>query len=193
MKTTAADVERAFSESSLSIDPTGPPRVVRDSPKSTSCMVFFNIWDSQQGSQAKALIDRPITIMGYRCFIHAAHANPGVPICTRCHRWGHAVSSCWAPQHQCPACSSPHSIDEHRVAAGCCKGNPNVNPPVLPTPRNQPCPHSARCPNCRGHHLATAMACPFWRHRFDRNWIVAKYSKVRAVHAARRITSNPPT
>ena len=167
--------------------------MVCDSTKSTSCTVFFNIWDSQRGSRAKALVDRPIMILGSRCFIRAARANPGVPMCTRCYRWGHPVISCRAPQRRCPACSGPHSIDEHRAAAGCCKGNPNANPPVPPTPRDQPCPHSARCPNCRGNHLSMAMACPFWRHRFDRNWIVAKYSEVHAVRAARRIASNPPT
>ena len=38
-------------------------------------------------------------------------------------------------------------------------------------------PHPALCRNCGKPHAANSPHCQFWQHRFDRSWIVARYSR----------------
>ncbi|KAJ3500265.1 hypothetical protein NLJ89_g9874 [Agrocybe chaxingu] len=61
--------------------------------------------------------------------------------------------------------------------AGCCKGNPKATPPVPPTPKEEPCPHTPWCVNCKGDHPAFSSHCKYWDHRFDREWIMEEYRK----------------
>ena len=74
---------------------------------------------------------------------------------------------------------------------GPCKGNPKAKPPVLPNTEIE-CPHKRRCPNCYGEHLATdTRNCAFWKHKFDRNWIEAKYLEVRNDRRRRSPAAHP--
>ncbi|KAF6742655.1 Gag-like protein [Ephemerocybe angulata] len=176
------DIARAFEASPLRSDLVlaGPPRVVRNSKSSTRCDVFFDIWDSQQGLRAQRLIKKELLIYGQKCVIQAARASPGTPLCQTCWKWGHPTKACQG-RLRCPICGGPHSQNEHRHQCGGCKGNAKANPPVLPTPPGAECPHSWKCLACRrdGHRVFDRK-CPFWDHRFDRAWAVAKYSEVRA-------------
>ncbi|KAK1217143.1 hypothetical protein PQX77_020205 [Marasmius sp. AFHP31] len=170
---------------------SGKPRVVHNSSKSTTATVYFNVFDSQMGTRAKRLIDRQLHVFGRSCYIRAAASNPGTPICQRCCRWGHSANSCRAPQPRCPKCLEPHLAKEHRSSAGCCKGNSKATPLVPPMPAGDPCPHRSTCANCRGDHSAFEQKCPFWRHRFDREWIDAKYAEVHTIRNARKTSPNP--
>ncbi|CAA7271391.1 unnamed protein product [Cyclocybe aegerita] len=116
------------------------PQIDRNSAHSTSCTVYCNIWDSQQGTHAKKALGQPIFLAGRSCAIRPAARHTGVPLCQRCWKWGHPTVACKAKQLSCPICSGPHKQKEHRQHAGCCKGNAKAKPPVPPTPRNQPCP-----------------------------------------------------
>ena len=189
---TVAEVKAVIAASPLSqyFKYAAEPCIVRNSATSTTAKVYINLWDSQMGTQAKAVIDRPILFGTRSCYVRAANANPGAPLCQRCWRWGHTIGGCKAPQLRCNHCAGPHESDAHRHACGLCKGNPKSNPPVLPTAAGQPCPHPARCPNCRENHNAMDRTCSFWRHRFDPQWITAKYSEVRVHRARGRTISN---
>ncbi|CAA7264636.1 unnamed protein product [Cyclocybe aegerita] len=151
------------------------PRIDRNSAHSTSCTVYCNIWDSQQGTRAKKALGQPIFLAGRSCAIRPAARHTGVPLCQRCWKWGHPTVACKAKQLSCPICSGPHEQKEHRQHAGCCKGNAKAKPPVPPTPRDQPCPHKGRCVNCHKDHAANSASCKFWAHRYDREWIMAEY------------------
>ncbi|CAA7259599.1 unnamed protein product [Cyclocybe aegerita] len=129
------------------------PRIDRNSAHSTSCTVYCNIWDSQQGTHAKKALGQPIFLAGRSC---------------------------------------PHEQKEQRQHAGCCKGNAKAKPPVLPTPRDQPCPHKGRCVNCHKDHTTNSASCKFWAHHYDHEWIMAEYCQVHE-HAARRQLTNPRT
>ncbi|CAA7271389.1 unnamed protein product [Cyclocybe aegerita] len=168
------------------------PRIDRNSAHSTSCTVYCNIWDSQQGTCAKKALGQPIFLAGRSCAIRPAARHTGVPLCQRCWKWGHPTVACKAKQLSCPICSGPHEQKEHRQHAGCCKGNAKAKPPVPPTIRDQPCPHKGRCVNCHKDHTANSASCKFWAHRYDREWIMAEYRQVRE-HAARRQLTNPQT
>ena len=106
-----------------------PPRVVRDSPKSDTCTVYFNVADSVSGARAKGLTGRTVQFGRFVSTFRAARANPGSPLCARCWRWGHPTSACRAPQIRCPTCLGPHRKEHHRTLSGCCKGNANATPP----------------------------------------------------------------
>ncbi|CAA7270659.1 unnamed protein product [Cyclocybe aegerita] len=151
------------------------PRIDRNSAHSTSCTVYCNIWDSQQGTHAKKALGQPIFLAGWSCAIRPAARHTGVPLCQRCWKWGHPTIACKAKQLSCPICSGPHEQKEHRQHVGCCKGNAKVKPPVPPTPRDQPCPHKGHCINCHKDHAANSALCKFWAHCYDREWIMAEY------------------
>jgi len=52
------------------------------------------------------------------------------------------------------------------------------------------CPHKAHCINCGGSHAASSHKCKFWDHRFDQQWINAKYAEVRQQRLDSRNNSN---
>jgi len=155
------------------------PRINHNSASSTTATVYCDLWDSQTGARAKALIGRTIMLGNSLCMIREAEKHRGVPVCQRCWRWGHPSMVCRAISIVCPHCNGPHKAEEHRKVASCCKGNTNANPPILPTPQSiTECPHKAHCINCGGSHAANSRKCKFWDHRFDQQWINAKYAKV---------------
>jgi len=191
VKTTVAEVKAAITASPLAenFKYAAEPRIVRNSDTSTTAKVYINIWDSQAGTRARGIIDKPLLFGTRSCYVRAATANAGAPLCQRCWRWGHTIGGCKAPQLRCSHCSGPHESESHRHAWGLCKGNLKAKPPVPPTAADQPCPHPARCPNCRERHPATDRKCPFWHHRYNPQWIKAKYAEVR-VHRAHGWTNS---
>ncbi|CAA7267371.1 unnamed protein product [Cyclocybe aegerita] len=48
------------------------PRIDRNSAHSTSCTVYCNIWDSQQGTHTKKALGQPIFLAGWSCAIRPA-------------------------------------------------------------------------------------------------------------------------
>jgi len=192
VKTTVAEVKAAIAASPLAenFKYAAEPRIVCNSDASTTAKVYINIWDSQAGTRARGIIDKPLLFGTRSCYVRAATANAGAPLCQRCWRWGHTIGGCKAPQLRCSHCSGPHKSESHPHACGLCKGNLKAKPPVPPTAADQPCPHPARCCNCRERHPATDRKCPFWRHHYDPQWINAKYAKVRVHRAHGQINSN---
>ena len=150
------------------------PRIMRNSRGADTATVWFDIHDSQSGASRKALDNKTIQFGPSSCLIRGAKANPGSPLCQRCWHWGHSTRSCRAQTPLCPRCAGPHSEANHRTHATCCKAQPNAVPPVLATPKGAPCPHASRCANCNGAHTSNDKHCPFWRHRFNRDWLARK-------------------
>jgi len=112
------------------------------------------------------------------------------PLCQQCWRWGHTIRGCKAPQLRCSHCTGPHESESHHHACGLCKGNLKAEPPIPLTAAGQPCPHLARCSNCRERHPAMDCKCSFWRHCYDPQWINTKYAKVRVHRAHGQTISN---
>jgi hypothetical protein len=128
------------------------PHVMQNLRKSDTATVWFDIADSQSGTSAKCLIGTTLQIGPALCYVHAACAHPGTPLCQCCWRWGHSMKACRAQAPRCPQCAGPHTEASHHSLAGCCKGNPLMKPPVPAIPEGAPCPHAARCVNCKGSH-----------------------------------------
>jgi len=155
------------------------PRVIKVSPKSDMALVWIDIWDVQSSKNAKMLINRCFNVGNYIATIRGANMNPNVPLCKNCWKWGHATMLCRIQGARCVKCNGPHKSEHHREFGWCCKANDKDNPPRLETKRGEPCPHSFKCSNCKGDHQADSLQCPFWRHRFNREWHIKKYAEIR--------------
>jgi len=60
------------------------PRVIKASPKSNMAIIWFDIWDSQNGSKAKLLINHSFNFGRSIATIRATNMNPRVPQCHNC-------------------------------------------------------------------------------------------------------------
>jgi hypothetical protein len=60
------------------------PRVMQNSWKSDTATVWFDILNSQSGATTKHLVGSSFQFRSLSCFIHAAKAHPGTPLCQYC-------------------------------------------------------------------------------------------------------------
>jgi len=153
-------------------------RVIKVSPKSDMAIVWIDVWDVQSGQNAKLLINRCFNVGKYIATIRGANMNPGVPQCKNCWKWGHSTHLCRIQGAKCVKCNGPHKTEHHREFGWCCKANAKTNPPRLETKKGEPCPHTFKCSNCKGEHQADSNDCPFWKHRFNREWHIKKYAEI---------------
>jgi len=93
------------------------PRVIKASPKSNMAIIWFDIWDSQNGSKEKLLINHSFNFGRYIAIIRATNMNPRVPQCHNCWKWGYSTFSCCAHGSRCQKCNGPHKLEHHRDLA----------------------------------------------------------------------------
>ena len=191
------DIELVLKQNQIfdNISLTSKPRIIKMSPKSDIAIVWIDIWDVQSGSSAKMLINRCFSVSKFIATIHGANMNPGVPQCKNCWKWRHATFSCQIQGSKCVKCNGPHKSENHREFGWCCKPNDKINPPRLETKKGEPCPHSFKCLNCHGDHQADSNVCPFWRHKFNRDWQIKKYLEIcenrsKSIHSEANVTSH---
>jgi len=93
---TSNDAEDIIKQNHIFNDITlaSKPRVIKVSPKSDMTIVWINIWDTQSGVKAKGLINQCFNVGRYIAMIRMANANPGIPQCKNCWKWGHLTFSC---------------------------------------------------------------------------------------------------
>jgi len=60
------------------------PRVIKASPKLDMAIIWVDIWDSQNGSKAKTLINHLFNFGRYIATFRGTSMNPGVPQCRNC-------------------------------------------------------------------------------------------------------------
>src|SRR5215467_1256200 len=114
-QTRSKQVEQVMAQSALAphFILAGKPRCIPDSKRSATLTVFFEVWDSQAGSRAKALVGHTLHFGSSTCKIVTANKSPSVPLCQRCWKWGHPQQACKARHLRCPRCSEPHLLDDH--------------------------------------------------------------------------------
>jgi len=93
------------------------PRIIKASPKSDMAIIWFDIWDIQNGSKAKLLINHSFNLERHIATIRATNMNLGIPQCHNCWKWGHSTFSCRAQGSKCQKCSGPHKLKHHRDLA----------------------------------------------------------------------------
>jgi len=60
------------------------PHIIKASPKSDMAIIWFDIWDTQNGSKAKLLINHSFNLGYYIATVRATNMNPGVLQCHNC-------------------------------------------------------------------------------------------------------------
>ena len=110
--------------------------------------------------------------------VRGTNMNPRVLQCKNCWKWGHSTFSCRIQETKCVKYNRPHKSKNHHEFGCYCKANPKMNPSHLETKKRELCPHSFKCSNCQGDHQADLNSCPFWRHRFNREWHQKKYTEI---------------
>jgi len=60
------------------------PRVIKASPKSNMAIIWFDIWDSQNSSKAKLLINHSFNFGRYIATMRATNMNPSISQCCNC-------------------------------------------------------------------------------------------------------------
>ena len=124
------------------------------------------------------LINRCFNVGQYIATIQGANMNPGIPQCKNCWKWGHTTFSCRIQGSKCIKCHGSHKSKNHCDFRWCCKANAKINPPRLETKKGELCSYSFKCLNCHGDYQVDSNLCPFWRHRFNREWQQKKYTEI---------------
>jgi hypothetical protein len=163
---------RDLIEASLRASPVGSsildvlscvPRIMRVLPHSDTCIAWIDIEDSVSGTSAKKFIGKFITISGVNCRVSGARPHSGSIMCTRCQRWGHHHSKCRREGVRCPLCGGPHRESSHNTLVDATKVEVR------------------HCVNCsaskmkKRDHSALDRKCPFWEHRYDREWLKKQF------------------
>ena len=104
--------------------------------------------------------------------------NLGVSQCKNCWKWGYSMFSCRIQGSKYIKCNSSHKLENHCEFGWCCKVNEKSNPPRLEMKKGESCPHMFKYLNCQGDYQADSNLCPFWRHRFNKEWQQKKYTKI---------------
>jgi len=60
------------------------PRIIKVSPKSDMAIIWFDIWDTQNSSKAKLLINHSFNLGHHITMVRAINMNPGIPQCHNC-------------------------------------------------------------------------------------------------------------
>ena len=93
---------------------TSKPCVIKVSSKSNMAIVWINIWDTQNGSSAKKVINCQFNISSYIATVHGANMNPEVLQYKNCWKWGHTAGVCCIQEAKCIKYNSPHLTEHHR-------------------------------------------------------------------------------
>jgi len=158
-------------------------QVIKASSKSDIAIAWIDIWDIQNSSKAKLLINYSFNYGRFIITIRGTNMNLGIPQCHNCWKWEHVTFAYKAHRSKCQKCSGPHKIENHRDMTWCYKANFKLDPPLLETKQGEPCPHTFKYINCKGDHLADNNKCSYWKHRFNCEWHTKKAQEAREIRA----------
>jgi len=112
-------VEDTFSKTCMfnNITLLSCPRIIYTSKNSNMSVIWVNIWDSQNSTKAKTLINRSFNFGRYIVTVRDTSMNPGIPQCHNCWKWDHTTFACCAHGTKCQKCEGPHKLEHHRDMA----------------------------------------------------------------------------
>ena len=180
-----SQVENSLSKTCIfnNITLSSCPRVIQAFKNSDMVVIWVDIWDSQNGTKAKTIINRSFNFGRHIAMVRGTTMNPGIPQCHNCLKWEHTTFAYQAHRAKCQKYGGPHKLEHHRDLAWCCKGNDKTNPPQLETKKGELCLYSFKCISCKKDHLADDAKCPFWKHWFNREWHTKKAQELRETQA----------
>ena len=140
---------------------TSKLRVIKVLSKSDMAIIWIKIWDTQNSSKAKTIINRHFNIRSFIATVCGVNMNPDVLQCKNCWKWRHTASICCIQEAKCIKCNRPYQTIHHRQFVWCCKANDKINPIRLETKKGDSCLYSFKCSNCKSEHLADSTNCLF--------------------------------
>ena len=141
-------------------------------------IIWLDVWNSQNKTSAKRLINCCFNVGKYITTIRRANMNLGVLQCKKCQKQGHSTYVCKVQGSRYVKYNSPHLTEHHREFLQCCKANTKSNLSKLETKADKPCPHSFKCVNCKEDYQADPNLCPFWYYHFNKKQHSKKYAKI---------------
>jgi len=88
-------------------------RVIKVSSKLDMSIVWIDIWDTQNESKAKTIINRRFNVDSFIATVQEANMNPGVPLCKNYWKWGHLSGVYRIQGSKCVKCNSSHQTIHH--------------------------------------------------------------------------------
>ena len=172
------------------------PRLTRNTPRSDTGTLWFDIEDSKSGLNMRSLVNHVFMYGKHRLVIAPAVKHVGVPQCNRCWRFRHPPNAriCSLKGKLCSICRETHSVEFHHTLATCCRGQPKRNPLIPATPDGELCSHDARCINCGENHHSDDHVCRYWKSKFKGDWIWHRYQEQKVSEAFTKfflLNSNP--
>ena len=184
-KLTHKDIVNLIKHTSLfkNISLASKPEVIKVSSKLDIAIVQLNIWDSQNGSKAKLLINYFFNFSCYIATIRGTNMNPGISQYCNCWKQGYSTFTYRAYGSKYQKCSGSHKIEHHRDMAWYCKANFKTNPPRLEMKVDKPCSHSFKYINCKGDYTANDNKYQFWKNQFNCKWHSKKSQELQEIRA----------
>jgi len=88
-------------------------RVIKVLLKLDMTIIWIDIWDIQNGSKAKIIINRYFNVGSFIATVCRANMNPGVLQCKNCWKWEHTASVCYIQGAKYVKCNGPHQTIHH--------------------------------------------------------------------------------
>ena len=152
--------------------------IIKVSSHSNSAVIWIDIWDLQNGSKAKTIINQWFNVSRYVATIHGINVNSGVLQYKNCWKWDHSTLSCWSHMSRYIKCYEPYNFKHHRKKTWYCKENNKLTPLRLATKEGKPCPHIFKCINCKKNHQADRNTCSYWQNHFNKEWYSRKQQEL---------------
>ena len=115
------------------------------------------------------ITNKVAVISQYITTIRGTNMNSGVYYCKNCWKWGYTT---YSSKYQ--KCNSSHELKHHREMVWYYKANFKINSPKFETKKEESCIHSFKYINCKSKYQIDSNICPFWKHRFNRDWHTKK-------------------
>lgn len=128
------------------------PYIIKVSFNSNLAIIWVNIWDSQNSSIVKSIVNQYFNIRKFITTICRTNVNPGVPQYKNCWKSGHLTLTCQSHVFRYAKYNRPHNTECYREKIWYCKENKKTNSPRLATKTDELCPHIFKCVNYKGDY-----------------------------------------
>ena len=89
------------------------PQIIKVLPKSDIAIIWIDIWDTQNGSNTKKIINRCFNVGSFIATVHGANMNLGILQCKNCWKWGHMAGVCCIQEAKCVKCNRSYLTAYH--------------------------------------------------------------------------------
>ena len=89
------------------------PHIIKISPKSDMAIIWIDIWNTQNGTNAKKVINQRFNISSFIATVQGVNINPGILQCKNCWKWSHTAGVCHIQGSKCVRCNGPHLTKHH--------------------------------------------------------------------------------